>query len=264
MDLGLAGKQVFISGSTAGIGLAVAKAFLKEGAAVLVNGRKQATVDQTVALLQEEFPGQQVGGAVADFTDPDSIARLIDDLPLIDILINNVGIYTAQSFYEATDADWTRQVEVNLMSGVRLSRALLPKMLERDWGRIQFISSECASLVPEDLIAYSTTKAALHALSRGLAQLCKGSGVTVNTFMPGSTMTEGAAVFLEQLAAARNTSPENAEKSFFTEDRPASLLERFADVAEIANTLVYFASPLSSATNGAVIKLEGGSTGGSL
>lgn len=262
MELGLADKRVFISGSTAGIGLATAKSFLSEGASVIINGRKQATVDQTVALLQQEFPKQQVEGIAADFAQAESIDALIDDLPPIDVLVNNVGIYFSQSFYEASDADWIKQLQVNLMSGVRLSRALLPQMLERNWGRIQFISSECATLVPEDLIAYSTTKAALHALSRGLAQMCKGSGVTVNTFMPGSTMTEGAAVFLEQLAASRNTTPQQAEKDFFNEDRAASLLQRFAEVDEIALTLTYFASPMACATNGSVIKLEGGSTGG--
>lgn len=262
MDLKLEGKIVFISGSTSGIGFCTAQLFLQEGATVYINGRTDATVDKAVELLKTKVPDANVKGIAADFSDVKSVESLMQQLPNIDILINNVGIYTSQSFFETTDEDWKRQYEVNVMSGVRLARFCLPQMLEKDWGRIIFISSECATLVPEDLLSYSVTKAALLAVSRGLGQMTKGSGVTVNSVIPGSTMTEGAEQFLANLASKENKTVEQAEKDFFEEVRTSSLLQRFARVEEIANSIVYFASPLSSATNGAAIKLDGGSMGG--
>ncbi|MEL7423168.1 MAG: SDR family oxidoreductase [Bacteroidota bacterium] len=262
MDLQLEGKTVFISGSTAGIGLYTAKTFLQEGAQVYINGRAASTVDKAVLDLKATFPGAEVDGIVADFADATAVDGLIRQLPHIDILVNNVGIYTAQSFFETRDEDWQRQFEVNVMSGVRLARHCLPKMLEKDWGRILFVSSECATLVPADLIAYSTTKAAVLAISRGLAQLTKGSKVTVNTVMPGSTMTAGAKNFLASIAEQENKTQAQAEVDFFREVRTSSLLQRFATEEEIANSIVYFSSPLAAATNGATVKLDGGSTGG--
>lgn len=262
MDLKLKGKKVFISGSTAGIGFGVAQVLLQEGASVYINGRSQTRVDEAVEHLKKNHPAANVKGLAADFSDKASVERLIQQLPDVDILVNNVGIYTAQSFFETKDEDWETQFEVNVMSGVRLARHFLPKMLDNNWGRILFVSSECASLVPADLIAYSTTKAAMLAVSRGLAQLTKGTGVTVNTLIPGSTKTEGAEQFLVDLASKENKSVAEAEKDFFEEVRTSSLLQRFASVEEIANSIVYFSSPLSAATNGAAIKLEGGSTGG--
>ena len=262
MDLQLSGKSVFISGATAGIGFSVAHTFLREGATVCINGRSEASVSKALERLRAYFPQGNIQGIAADFSDSEAIASLVEQLPEIDILINNVGIYTAQSFFETTDADWLLQYNVNVMSGVRLARELLPKMLQNNWGRILFVSSECASLVPADLIAYSTTKAAMLAVSRGLAQLTKGSGVTVNAVLPGSTMTEGASQFLTDLASKEGKSVQEAESDFFKEVRTDSLLQRFASVEEIANSIVYFSSPLAAATNGAAIKLEGGSTGG--
>ena len=263
MDLQLKGKTAFISGSTSGIGLAVAKILLQEGANVVINGRKQPELDKATEQLQNLVGASQFArGIAADLGNPEDTARLIEALPKCDILINNVGIYKSTSFYETSDADWQSMLNVNLMSGVRLSKALLPQMLDRNWGRILFISSECATLVPEDLIAYSTTKAALLALSRGLAQLTSGTGVTVNAATPGSTLTEGAEAFLENLAKEKNQSIQQVEAAFFKETRTSSLLERFADVLEIAHTLTYYCSPLSAATNGAVIRLDGGSMGG--
>ncbi len=264
MDLELTGKSVFISGSTAGIGFGVARTFLKEGATVYLNGRTESSVAKAMAKLKASFPDGIVYGIAADFSDGESVRSLLRQLPDIDILINNVGTYSAQSFFETTDADWQQQYEVNVMSGVRLARHLLPKMMEKNWGRILFVSSECATLVPADLIAYSASKAALLAVSRGLAQLTKGSGVTVNAVIPGSTMTEGAEQFLAHFAQKENKTVQEAEIHFFEETRTASLLQRFASVAEIANGIVYFSSPLAAATNGAAIKLEGGSTGGIL
>ena len=262
MDLQLKGKTVFISGSTAGIGLCTANIFLREGAKVYINGRKASTVDKAVLGLKAAFPAAEVDGIVADFADATAVERLIQQLPHIDVLVNNVGIYTSQSFFETSDEDWRRQFEVNVMSGVRLARHCLPKMLEQDWGRILFVSSECATLVPADLIAYSSTKAAMLAISRGLAQLTKGSKVTVNTVMPGSTMTTGAQNFLANIAQQEDKTIAQAEVDFFQEVRTSSLLQRFASEEEIANSIVYFSSPLAAATNGATIKLDGGSTGG--
>jgi len=236
MDLKLKGKTVFISGSTAGIGFCTAQIFLKEGATVYVNGRTKSTVNQVVEQLKTISPDANVKGIAADFSDKEAVQSLIEQLPEIDILINNVGIYSSQSFFETTDEDWQGQYEVNVMSGVRLARHFLPKMLDKNWGRILFVS--------------------------GLAQLTKGSGVTVNSVIPGSTMTEGAKQFLANLADKENKSIAQAEADFFRNIRTSSLLQRFAKVEEIANSIVYFSSPLAAATNGAAIKLEGGSMGG--
>jgi NAD(P)-dependent dehydrogenase (short-subunit alcohol dehydrogenase family) len=262
MDLKLNNKTVFISGSTSGIGFCVAKTFLREGAEVYINGRTESSISKAIERLKADFPDGKVKGVVADFADAKSVNQLIQQLPDIDILINNVGIYASKSFFDTTDEDWHRHLEVNVMSGVRLSRHFLPKMLKNNWGRILFVSSECATLIPEDLIAYSTTKTALLAISRGVAQLTSGTGVTVNTVLPGSTKTEGAEQFLENLANEQNKTTAQVEAEFFRDVRTSSLLQRFASVEEIANTIVYFASPNAIATNGAAIKLDGGSMGG--
>ena len=194
--------------------------------------------------------------------DSKHIDKLIVELDEVDILINNVGIYASQSFYDMSDAEWFRHFEVNVMSGVRLSRSLLPKMIDKNWGRIIFVSSECASIVPTDMIAYSMTKTAMHTVSRGLAQMTTSTGVTVNTVMPGSTMTEGANTFLEGVAAKENKTKDQVASEFFTNVRTSSLIQRFATFDEIASTICYLVSPLAAATNGAAIKIEGGSTGG--
>ena len=262
MDLQLRDKTVLITGSTAGIGFATAEMFVAEGASVVINGRRQESVDRALERLRSKYPEGQMSGIPADFANAGEVSSLVDQLPQIDILINNVGVYASQSFFDTSDEEWSRQFEVNVMSGVRLSKALMPGMLERNWGRILFISSECATLVPEDLIAYSTTKAAVLAISRGLAQLTSGSGVTVNTIIPGSTMTEGAEQFLVNLAETEQKTVSQAEADFFSEIRTSSLLQRFAKVHEIVSTIVYFSSPLSVATNGSAIKADGGSMGG--
>jgi len=262
MDLKLNGKTAFISGSTSGIGFATAKQLLQEGAKVIVNGRHQKGVEEAVDQLKKIVPNGMVKGIATDFSKPSEVDSLLEQLPLVDILINNVGIFSSQSFYETTDEEWSRHMEVNVMSGVRLSRHFLPKMLRANWGRILFISSECATLVPPDLIAYSTSKAALLAISRGLSHLTSGTGVTVNTIIPGSTLTEGAESFLDGVAKKENKTRGEVENDFFAKVRTSSLLERFATVEEIANTITYYASPLSAATNGTAIKLDGGSMGG--
>jgi len=264
MDLQLKGKRVFISGSTAGIGLATAKSFLKEGASIIINGRKQEGVDKVVRQLQADFPASSIIGLSANFTKVKNVNTLLEKLPAIDILINNVGIYKVQDFFETEDEDWFQQFEVNVMSGVRLSRHCLPQMLKANWGRIIFISSECATLVPTDLIAYSMTKASLLAVSRGLAELTKGTEVTVNTVIPGSTLSEGAEKLLEDVAQRDKKTKAEVEKEFFTNVRASSLLQRFANVDEVASMITYLASPLAIATNGAAIKVDGGSMGGIL
>jgi NAD(P)-dependent dehydrogenase (short-subunit alcohol dehydrogenase family) len=262
MNLELQGKIVFITGSTAGIGFGTARTLASEGAAIILNGRTEETLNTAIRKLQQEFPKVSISGLAADFSKPNEVEELLENLQEIDILINNVGVYSSGSFFETEDEDWYRQFEVNVMSGVRLSKRLLPKMLSKDWGRILFVSSECATLVPVDMIPYSMTKTAILAVSRGLAQLTKGTGVTVNTIIPGSTLSEGAEQFLENAALKEGKTKAQVEEAFFTEVRTSSLLQRFAKVEEVANTITYLASPLSSATNGAAIKVDGGSMGG--
>ena len=258
MDLQLTDKTAFISGSTAGIGYAIAKTLLAEGATVIINGRTQAKVDEAVAELEKENPTVKVSGIAADFGKPVEVQTLIDELPQIDILVNNVGIFEPKAFVDIPDEDWFRFFDVNVMSGVRLARGLFPGMIERNWGHIIFISSESALFIPEEMIHYGMTKTAQLAISRGLAELTKGTGVTVNSVLPGPTMSRGVGDFIDQLAQEKNATAEDVEKDFFKDARPTSLLQRFADVQEVANTVAYIASPLSSATNGSAIHAEGG------
>ena len=262
MDLELKGKTVFITGSTAGIGFATAKALLNEGVSVILNGRTSASVEAAIKRLEQTYPKETISGIATDFSIKGEVNNLLENLPKIDVLINNVGVYSSGSFFETDDAEWYRQFEVNVMSGVRLSKSILPRMLANNWGRVLFISSECASLTPPDLIAYSMTKAAILAVSRGLAQLTKGTNVTVNSIIPGSTLSEGAEQFIEDAAQKGQKTKDEIENAFFIEVRTSSLLQRFAKVEEVADTIAYIASPRSSATNGAAIKVDGGSSGG--
>ena len=262
MDLKLKNKTAFISGSTAGIGYATAKTLLGEGAKVIINGRSNDSVEKALTRLRKDFPNSQVAGIPANFQKEDEVKTLCESLPELDILVNNIGIYKAASFFEMEDASWQEQFDINIMSGVRLSRYFLPKMLQKNWGRILFISSECAELVPPDLLAYSMTKTAMVAIAKGLAQLTKGTGVTVNSIVPGSTLSEGAKQFLKDEAEKSGKSEAAVEADFFKEIRTSSLIQRFASVDEVATTITYYCSPLASATNGASIKVEGGSTGG--
>jgi NAD(P)-dependent dehydrogenase (short-subunit alcohol dehydrogenase family) len=262
MNLKLKNKRILITGSTSGIGFATAKLFAKEEASVVINGRSQKNIDKAIKSILNEYPDADITGINADFHDKNSINNLIETINNIDILINNVGIYKSLSFEETTDSDWLDMFEVNVMSGVRLSRAFLPNMLKKNWGRILFISSECAQLVPEDLIAYSTSKAAVLSVSRGLAQLTKGTNVTVNAVLPGSTLSEGASRFLQEQADKDQITKKEVADNFFKDVRTSSLLQRFTSTEEISNTIVYLSSPLSSATNGAAIKVDGGSISG--
>jgi NAD(P)-dependent dehydrogenase (short-subunit alcohol dehydrogenase family) len=258
MDLKIKDKIVFISGSTAGIGLAIAKRFLNEGSRVIINGRTKESVGKAIDELRSSVENSKVSGISADFSKADEVNKLIDELPEVDILINNAGIFEPKAFIEIPDEDWFRLFEVNVMSGIRLSRHFFPKMIKKNWGRIIFISSESAVFIPDEMIHYGMTKTAQIAVSRGLAELTKGTNVTVNSILPGPTRSRGAESFIEDLSRTGNISAKEVEQDFFKNMRPTSLLQRFASVEEIADTVVYFASPLGSATNGASIRVDGG------
>ncbi len=258
MDLKLKDKIVFISGSTAGIGYAIAQRFLMEGAQVIINGRTQENVDQSINELKSAIPDCKVSGIFADFSKVEEVNNLIKKLPDVDILVNNVGIFRPKAFKDIPDADWFRFFEINVMSGVRLSRHFFPKMLQKNEGRILFISSESAIAIPDEMIHYGMTKTAMLAVSRGLAELTKGTNVTVNTILPGPTKSRGVDGFINDLSKTTDKPVNEVEKDFFKNTRPTSLIQRFVSIEEIANTVVYFASPLSAATNGASIRAEGG------
>jgi NAD(P)-dependent dehydrogenase (short-subunit alcohol dehydrogenase family) len=258
MDLQLKNKIAFVSGSTAGIGFAIAQSLLQEGTEVIINGRTQDGVDKAVEELRSLVTGAKVSGIPADFSKADDVKQLIDQLPDIDILINNAGIFEPKAFEDIPDEDWFRFFEVNVLSGVRLSRYFLPKMLKKNWGRIIFISSESAVFIPDEMIHYGMTKTAQLAISRGLAELTQGTEVTVNSILPGPTKSKGVGGFIEDLARSGNVSTDKVEEDFFKNLRPTSLLQRFATVEEVAHTVTYYVSPLASATNGASIRVEGG------
>ncbi len=258
MDLKLSDKVAFVSGSKAGIGFATAKRLLLEGAQVIINGRTQKNIDEAIQELKSAVPQAKISGIVADFSKVEEVNKLIQALPDIDILINNAGIFEPKAFGEIPDEDWFRFFEVNVMSGIRLSRHFFPKMLKKNWGRIIFISSESAVFIPDEMIHYGMTKTAQLAVSRGLAELTKGSDVTVNSILPGPTKSKGVGTFIEDLSKSNNVSIKEVEKDFFKNMRPTSLIQRFASVEEVADTVVYYASPLASATNGAAIRVEGG------
>jgi NAD(P)-dependent dehydrogenase (short-subunit alcohol dehydrogenase family) len=258
MKIDLSGKTALVTGSTAGIGYAIAKGLAAAGADVTLNGRSQATVDAAVKKLAAEVSGGKVRGVAADVSTAAGSNALAAALPDVDILINNAGIYGGKDFFEISDEDWTRIFEVNVMSGVRMSRAYMKGMLKRNWGRIIFISSESALNIPTEMIHYGTTKTAQLSISRGLALLTRGTGVTVNAVLPGPTMSEGVEVFIKDLAKKNGEPIEEAAVNFVKQNRPTSLLQRLATAEEIANMVVYVASKEASATNGAALRVEGG------
>jgi NAD(P)-dependent dehydrogenase (short-subunit alcohol dehydrogenase family) len=256
MDLKLAGKTALVTGSTAGIGFAIAAGLAQEGASVIVNGRTQARVDEAIAKLGGAKA--KLLGLAADLGTASGVQSALAKFSDVDILINNLGIFEPKPFEEIPDEDWFRFFEVNVMSGVRLSRHYLPRMKKKNWGRIIFISSESAVQIPAEMIQYGMTKTAQLAISRGLAETTVGTGVTVNTVLPGPTASEGAVEFVNRMAASGGVDKETFEKEFFKSVRPSSLLERFASPEEVANIVTYLASPLSSATNGAALRVDGG------
>jgi len=258
VDLKLAGKVVLVTGSTAGIGFAIAESLASERAHVYVNGRTQKRVDVAVASIRSQVSGAKVDGIVADFGSAAGAERVIAKLPAVDVLVNNVGIFEPKPFTEIPDADWFRFFEVNVMSGVRLTQHYLPGMLKRNWGRIFFISSESAVQIPAEMVHYGMTKTAQVAVARGIAESVAGTGVTVNSVLPGPTASEGVGQFVEAMAKQQNKSKQEIEKEFFEHVRPSSLLKRFATVDEVAAMVTYLASELSSATNGAALRVDGG------
>jgi len=258
MDLQLQGKRALVTGSTLGIGFAAALGLAREGAQVVVNGRTRARVDQAADQIRAQVPGAIVTAVAADLSGAAGCAALIRDLPDLDVLVNSLGIFEPKPFGEISDADWLRFFETNVMSGVRLARHYLPGMRERDWGRIIFVSSESAVQIPAEMIHYGMTKTAQVAVARGLAETTAGTGVTVNSVLPGPTRSEGVAVFVEQMAQQRGISFAAMEKEFFDTARPSSLLRRFATVEEVANMIVYLCGAGASATNGAALRVDGG------
>ena len=258
MNLQLKDKTAFISGSTAGIGFAIAKKLLEEDVIVVINGRSQQGVDQAVQELKAITGKSNVSGIAADFSKAEEVNHIIVQLPEVNILVNNAGIFEPKPFVEIPDEDWFRFFEINVMSGVRLSRHYFPGMLKRNQGRIIFISSESAVLIPDEMIHYGVTKTAQVAVSRGLAELTKGTHVTVNTILPGPTRSRGIGDFIKDMAKSDGISAAEVEKNFFADLRPTSLIQRFASIDEIANLVVYISSPLASATNGAALRADGG------
>jgi NAD(P)-dependent dehydrogenase (short-subunit alcohol dehydrogenase family) len=258
MKIDLKGKTALVTGSTSGIGHAIALGLAAAGAEVAVNGRTQAKVEAAVAAIAKAVPGGKVRGVAADVSTAAGCKTLVAALPETDILVNNAGIFEPKGFFDISDEEWSRFFEVNVMSGVRLSRAYFPGMLKRNWGRIVFISSESALNIPKEMIHYGMTKTAQLAVSRGLAEMTRGTAVTVNSVMPGPTMSEGVEAFIKDIAKHNGVSVGQATKQFFQQQRPTSLLQRFATVEEIANMVLYVASTESAATNGAALRAEGG------
>jgi NAD(P)-dependent dehydrogenase (short-subunit alcohol dehydrogenase family) len=258
MKIDLTGKTALVTGSTAGIGLAIAKGLAGAGADVVINGRGQPKVDAAIAAITKAVPGAKVKGVAADVSTAEGCKALVAALPSVDILINNAGIFEPKGFFDIPDEDWLRFYEVNVMSGVRLSRAYMQGMLKRNWGRIVFISSESGLNIPTEMIHYGMTKTAQLSISRGLAELTKGTAVTVNSVLPGPTMSEGVETFVKELAKQSGQSLEEASANFVKQNRPSSIIQRFASVEEIANMVVFVASKEASVTNGAALRAEGG------
>ena len=258
MDLALNGKTVLVTGSTAGIGLAIAQRLAHEGAHVIVNGRTQARVDSALAILGQTVASVTNRGVAADLGTAEGCAQLLRAVPQADILVNNLGIFEARPFEQIADGDWLRLFETNVMSGVRLSRHYFPQMLARNWGRIVFISSESALNIPAEMIHYGMTKTAQLAVARGLAELTAGTTVTVNSVLAGPTRSEGVGTFVAQMAKAKGVDAAAVEREFFATVRPSSLLKRFEEPEEIAALVAFVVSPLASAVNGASLRVDGG------
>jgi len=258
MDFGLKGKKAVVSGSTAGIGLAIATALAAEGAKVVVNGRTEARVNAALEKIRQHHKTADPEGVAADLGTAAGVDSFARQIPHADILVNNLGIFEPKPFAEILDADWLRFFEVNVLSGVRLSRHYLPGMLKNNWGRIIFISSESAFQIPAEMVHYGMTKTAQVAVARGLAESVAGTGVTVNSVLPGPTASEGAVGFLDSLAKKSGLSPAEMEKEFFKSARPSSLLKRFETPEEIAAVVTFVASVQSAAISGASVRAEGG------
>ncbi len=257
MDLQLTGKVALVTGSTAGIGYAIAAALAREGARVIINGRTQRGVDAALAKLAP-IAAAAARGFAGDLSTESAALAVAQEFPDVEILVNNLGIFEAKPFEEIPDADWRRFFEVNVLSGVRLARLYLARMRRRDWGRIIFISSESAIQIPIEMIHYGMTKTAQLAVARGLAEAVAGTGITVNSILPGPTRSRGVVDFVDALAKTQDVSPAQVERDFFKNIRPTSLIKRFATPEEVASLVAYVASPLAAATTGAALRVDGG------
>lgn len=258
MKLELQGKLAIISGSSAGIGLAIAKALAACGADVVINGRRQESLDEAARAIGQLAPGVTVHTFVGDLSSNSVVAELVQRFPRCDVLVNNLGKYAWKDFFSSTDDEWEEFVSVNVTSGIRLSRAYLPAMMAAGWGRVIFISSESGLNIPADMIFYGTTKTAQLALARGLAKVAAGTGVTVNSVLPGPTLSEGVETMVKEMIGGSETTVQQAADEFVKAHRPSSIIQRTASVEEVANLVAYVASPLSSATTGAALRVEGG------
>jgi NAD(P)-dependent dehydrogenase (short-subunit alcohol dehydrogenase family) len=258
MNLHIQLKTAFISGSTQGIGYAIAEQLLAEGANVIINGRTEIKVQQAVNRLQQKFPQSSVQGIAADLSQAEQVNKLITQLPQIDILINNAGVFELKAFFNITDDEWLDIFHINVLSGVRLARALMPAMLERNWGRIIFISSEAGVNIPEQMIHYGMTKTALLSLNNGLAKLTKGSCVTVNTIVGGPTYSDGVSTTVNHLAQQQNQTVESIKQHLMQSLNSTSLIGRFIEPEEIAALAAHLCSPTAGAINGASLRVDGG------
>jgi NAD(P)-dependent dehydrogenase (short-subunit alcohol dehydrogenase family) len=258
MDLDLSGKLALVTGSTRGIGLASAKGLAEMGAEVIVNGRERASVDEAIAQISKIAPKAKLQAAAFDLGGAEGCAAITKQFPEVDILVNNLGIYEPKPFFEIEDADWSKMFEVNVMSGVRMTRHYLKHMLEKDWGRVVFVSSESGIFVPKEMVHYGFSKAAQLFIARGAAEQTKGTNVTVNSVLPGPTWVEMVPTRLAARAKAMGTTADDLAARTFTERRPASLLQRYAKPEEVANLICYLCSKASSATNGAALRADGG------
>jgi NAD(P)-dependent dehydrogenase (short-subunit alcohol dehydrogenase family) len=258
MDLGITGKRALVTGSTSGIGFAAARALAAEGAEVIVNGRSEARVRDAVARLEHELPAAKVRGAAADLGGAAGCQSLLAAFPDVDVLVNNLGIFEPRAFEAITDEDWMRFFEINVLSGVRLSRHYVSGMRGRNWGRIVFVSSESGLQIPAEMIHYGVTKTAQLAVARGLAETLAGTGVTVNSVLPGPTLSEGVGGFVAAMARDRGVDTSVVEKEFFATARPSSLIQRFATPDEVASLIAYVCSAQASATTGASLRVDGG------
>ena len=258
MNLGIGARTAVVTGSTAGIGLAIATALAAEGAAVVVNGRTQARVTAAIERIRKTVKRAQVRGVAADLGTATGVEAFAREVPETDVLVNNLGIFEAKPFAEIPDADWIRFFEVNVLSGVRLTRRYVPGMADRKWGRVIFISSESAQQIPAEMIHYGMTKTAQVAIARGLAEALVGTGVTVNSVLVGPTASEGVGTFVETLAGQQGTTKEEVEKQFFAGVRSSSLLKRFETPEEIGAVVAFVASDHAQVINGAAVRADGG------
>jgi NAD(P)-dependent dehydrogenase (short-subunit alcohol dehydrogenase family) len=258
MNIDLTGKVALVTASTGGIGFAIARGLAESGAAIILNGRSTESVNRGIQHLQQVIPGVDVRAAIADLSSPEGVESLLKVASNVDILVNNAGIYGPQDFYSTDDDTWDRYWQTNVMSGVRLSRALLPGMVKKGWGRVVFISSESARNIPADMIHYGVTKTAQLSLARGLAKFVAGSGVTVNSILPGPTLSDGFADMMKEEMERTGKSLEQLAKEFVMAHRPSSVIQRAATVEEVASMVVYVCSPQASATSGAALRVDGG------